>query len=51
MTEKNKMKTISKKDFDVFLNALIADTSYEVIGVKAKENKFVFDELFDASDL
>jgi NAD(P)H-flavin reductase/NAD-dependent dihydropyrimidine dehydrogenase PreA subunit len=45
------MKIISKEDFSNFVNALIKDNSWNVIGVKAKGNKFAFDPLESASEL
>ena len=45
------MKIISKEDFDSFVNKLISDDSFQVIGVKAKRDKFTFAPLEDASEL
>ena len=45
------MKIISKEDFNTFVNSLIADGSFQVIGVKAKRDKFVFGTLESASEL
>ena len=36
------MNIISKEDFNNFVNALIKDESWNVIGVKARGNKFAF---------
>jgi sulfite reductase subunit B len=51
MNGKNKIKIIKKQDFDVFLNNLLDDEAYEIVGVKSKQNKFVFDTLHTASEL
>lgn len=45
------MKIIPKQDFDNFVNYLISDDSYQVIGVKAKRDKFQFAPLDSASEL
>jgi NAD(P)H-flavin reductase len=45
------MKILSKNDFADFVNALIKDDSWNVIGVKAKGNKFAFGTIEDASEL
>ena len=45
------MKIISKQDFKDFLNALISDNSWNVIGVKAKGTKFAFGPLESAEEL
>ena len=45
------MKIISKEDFNSFVNSLIADDSMQVIGVKAKRDKFVFAPLESAGEL
>ncbi|MFW6142102.1 MAG: 4Fe-4S dicluster domain-containing protein [Candidatus Saliniplasma sp.] len=45
------MKTISKKDFEGFVENLIQDDPREVIGVQEKGNKYVFDILEKAEDL
>jgi sulfite reductase subunit B len=47
----NKMKTITKKEFLVFVDALIEDESIDVEGVKAKGEKFVFGLLESADEL
>ncbi len=36
------MKIISKEDFQDFVNALIKDNSWIVVGVKSRGNKFAF---------
>lgn len=46
-----KMKILSKNDFNDFVDALIADTTYDVHGVQAKGDTFVFDPLESAKDL
>ncbi len=45
------MKIISKEDFRDFVNALIDEDSWNVIGVKAKGNKFAFGPLENADEL
>ncbi len=45
------MKIVSKEDFKNFVNALIADNSWNVIGVKSKGNKFAFGPLESADEL
>jgi NAD(P)H-flavin reductase/NAD-dependent dihydropyrimidine dehydrogenase PreA subunit len=45
------MRIISKEDFNSFINALITDPAWDVIGVKSKGNKFAFGPLEKASDL
>ena len=46
-----KMKIISKKDFTSFVNTLIKDNTWNIIGVKAKGNKFAFGPLESADEL
>lgn len=48
---KQVIKTITKKDFLSFVNALIAEETYEVVGVKSKGKHFVYDTLTNASEL
>jgi NAD(P)H-flavin reductase/NAD-dependent dihydropyrimidine dehydrogenase PreA subunit len=45
------MKIISKIDFQAFVEALIRDASWNVIGVKSKGNKFAFAPLENAEEL
>lgn len=45
------MKIISKKDFEDFVNAVIKDDSWDVIGVKPRGNKFAFAQLENAQEL
>jgi NAD(P)H-flavin reductase/NAD-dependent dihydropyrimidine dehydrogenase PreA subunit len=45
------MKIIAKEDFNNFVNSLIADDSFQVIGVKAKRDKFVFAPLDSSNEL
>ncbi len=45
------MKILSKNDFNDFVNALIKDNEFDVQGVKAKGNAFVFDTLESAKEL
>ena len=48
---KTKIKTISKNDLLGFVDKLIDDNKYETIGVKEKNQRFVFDILDEAEDL
>ena len=45
------MKIISKQDFLKFVNSLINDGSWDVVGVKSKGNKYAFDSLESADEL
>ncbi|HKZ88152.1 MAG TPA: 4Fe-4S dicluster domain-containing protein [Candidatus Bathyarchaeia archaeon] len=45
------MKILMKEDFADFVNSLIKDDSWNVIGVKAKGTKFAFDPLESAGEL
>ena len=45
------MKILSKEDFADFVNALIKDDSWNVIGVQSKGTKFAFGPLESASEL
>ena len=45
------MKIISKEDFNDFVTSLISDNSLQVLGVKAKRDKFTFAPLESASEL
>ncbi|MCW4002303.1 MAG: 4Fe-4S dicluster domain-containing protein [Candidatus Bathyarchaeota archaeon] len=45
------MRIISKENFADFVNALIKNETFNVIGVKAKGDKFAFGPLESASDL
>ncbi|MDH7517545.1 MAG: 4Fe-4S dicluster domain-containing protein [Candidatus Thermoplasmatota archaeon] len=47
----NQIKTISKNDLNNFINKLIQDKNYEVVGVKSKDKRYVFDQLENASEL
>lgn len=51
MTELKDVKIIAKKDFNSFVNNLIQDETYEVVGVKTKGKRFVFGLLENASKL
>src|SRR3972149_5792046 len=46
-----RMKIISKEDFNNFVNSLISDDAWQVIGVKSKRDKFTFAPLESASEL
>ena len=46
-----KIQSMSKKDFTSFVNTLIASKTYDVVGVKAKGERFVYDTLDTADDL
>jgi len=45
------VKIITKKDLDSFISNLIKEKKYEIIGVKSKGERFVFDTLEDAKEL
>jgi NAD(P)H-flavin reductase/formate hydrogenlyase subunit 6/NADH:ubiquinone oxidoreductase subunit I len=45
------VKTITKKDFSSFVNALIEEGTYNVVGVKSKGKRYVFDALDSAEEL
>ena len=45
------MQIILKSDFQDFINNLIKDDSYNVIGVKSRGNKFAFSPLQKAEEL
>lgn len=45
------VRIISKKDLFSFVNTLIADKTYDIVGVKAKGRRFVFDTLESADEL
>jgi len=45
------IKTISKNDLNNFINKLIDDKTYEVVGVKSKGKRFVFGALENANEL
>jgi len=45
------IKTITKKDFSTFIDAIIKDRSYDVVGVRAKGARYVFDTLSSANEL
>ena len=51
MTQVKDVKIIAKKDFNSFVNNLIKEEKHEVIGVKTKGERFVFDLLEDAGEL
>jgi NAD(P)H-flavin reductase len=48
---KQTIKTITKKDFSSFVNSLINDKTYDVVGVKSKGERYVFDTIENASEL
>jgi len=48
---KQLVKTITKKDFSTFVNTVIKDGSYDVVGVQAKGKHYVFDTLSSAEEL
>jgi NAD(P)H-flavin reductase/formate hydrogenlyase subunit 6/NADH:ubiquinone oxidoreductase subunit I len=45
------IKTITKKDFSLFVDSLIKDATYDVVGVVAKGKHYVFDTISSANDL
>ena len=48
---KQTIKTISKKDFYSFVDTLIREGTYDVVGVKAKGKSYVFDTLDNTEEL
>ena len=48
---KQTIKTITKKDFSSFVDALIKDGTYDVVGVKSKGKHYVYDTLDNAAEL
>ncbi len=48
---KPQIKTITKKDFLTFVNAIIKDGSFDVVGVQAKGKRYVFGTLTSADEL
>ncbi|MBD3262868.1 hypothetical protein GF374_00635 [Candidatus Woesearchaeota archaeon] len=51
MVDDTNVKLISEKDLDEFVNKLIDNKTYNVMGVKAKGERFVFDHLDNAKEL
>lgn len=51
LEERPRMRIISKENFNEFVNTLIKDNSLNVIGVKAKGDKFAFGPLDSANEL
>ncbi|MBN1280883.1 MAG: 4Fe-4S dicluster domain-containing protein [Candidatus Thermoplasmatota archaeon] len=47
----NTLRAITKKELHCFVDALIADGTYDVVGVKAKGKRFVYGPLDHAEDL
>jgi hypothetical protein len=47
----NQIKTISKSELNNFINKLIQDKNYEVVGVKAKDIRYVYGPLENANEL
>ncbi|KXA97719.1 Ni/Fe hydrogenase subunit beta [candidate division MSBL1 archaeon SCGC-AAA259I14] len=45
------MRIIAEKDFENFVNGLIARDDREVVGVQSRNSHYVFDDLEDAKDL
>lgn len=48
---KQLVKTLTKKDFLLFVNSLIKDGTFHVVGVVAKGKHYVFDTLSSANEL
>ncbi|MEF8879034.1 MAG: 4Fe-4S dicluster domain-containing protein [Candidatus Thermoplasmatota archaeon] len=46
-----KVRTISKKDLDAFVDDLIQSDKFEVVGVKSKGKSYVFDDLENSEEL
>jgi len=51
MTELKSVRVLTKKDLNVFVNNLIKDKKYEVIGVKEKGIRFAYGPLENAGEL
>ncbi len=51
MTQPQKVELISHHDFHQLLEKLLADSTYEIVGVKSKGERFVFDHLESADEL
>jgi sulfite reductase subunit B len=47
----DQIKTISFDNLNKFINTLIKNKNYEVVGVKSKGKRYVFDQLENASEL
>ena len=45
------VKIINKNEFNEFVNAIIKEGKYDVVGVKEKRERFVFDQLNTANEL
>ncbi len=45
------VKIFSKKNLDAFVDSLIQDKKYEVVGVKSKGKRFAFDTIDSAEEL
>jgi sulfite reductase subunit B len=45
------IKTISKRDLDSFVDALIKNNEFDVVGVKSKGKSFVYDNLENSKEL
>ncbi len=48
---KQLVKTITKKDFSTFVNTLIKEGSFDIVGVQEKGKRYVFDTLLSGDDL
>jgi sulfite reductase subunit B len=51
MSKSKKIKVITKKELDNFVNILIKNKYYDIIGVKEKGNRFVFGSIESADEL
>jgi len=51
MSKYNEVKTILKNDFNIFVDNLINSGEFEVIGVKSKSERFIFDKLENSNQL
>ena len=51
MKKTRDIRTITKKEFNIFVSNLIKDRYYDVFGVKEKGIRYVFSPLENASDL
>ena len=51
MADLEDIKIMTKKEFNSFVDKIIQDENYEVVGVKSKGKRYVFDMLDSADDL
>ena len=51
MTESKDIQVITKRDFNSFIDNIIKDEEYDTVGVKSKDDKYVFGPLEDYNEL